>query len=108
MEIVLFRARTRPDHDASEYGRLFEQMLEKVQELPGFIDIAGFAGEDGSELALVRFDSPADVEQWRDHPDHVETRRRGREEFFDSYDITIATVSRQYDWTRSTVQQAQS
>lgn len=101
MEIVLFRVRTRPDLDEAEYGRLFEQMLERVQTVPGFVDIAGFAGEDGSELAMARFDSPEAVTQWRDHPDHVETRRRGREEFFDSYDITIATVSRQYDWARS-------
>ncbi len=107
MEIVLFRAQTRSDHDAAEYGRLFEQMLVKVQEVPGFIDISGFAGEDGTELALVRFETPEAVAQWRDHPDHVETQRRGREEFYNSYEITVATVSRQYNWARSETAQAQ-
>jgi heme-degrading monooxygenase HmoA len=106
MEVVVFRVRTRPDHDAAEYGRLFEQMLGKVQDVPGFIDISGFAGEDGTELALVRFETPEAVAQWRDHPDHVATRERGRAEFYDSYDITVATVSRSYDWARSTTAQA--
>ena len=88
MEIVLFRAQTRSDHDAAEYGRLFEQMLVKVQEVPGFIDISGFAGEDGTELALVRFETPEAVAQWRDHPDHVATRD------VDARSFTTATRSR--------------
>lgn len=102
MEIVLFRNRTRPDIDAEAYQQAFMDMLEKVAEIPGFVDIHGFAGEDGSELAVVRFESPEAMAMWRDQPDHVRTRQRGREEFFDSYDLTVATVSRQYDWTRPT------
>lgn len=103
MEIVLFQVRTRSDLDETAYVQAFEHMVVRAAEVPGFIDIKGFAAEDGSELAVARFDSPEAVAQWRDHPDHVETRRRGREEFFESYDITVAAVSRQYDWTRSAV-----
>jgi heme-degrading monooxygenase HmoA len=99
MEIVLFRIRTRADINQEEYQQAFARMLELVSQIPGFIGIEGFAGEDGSELAVARFDSPEAIAAWCDQPEHVRTRQRGREEFFTSYDITIATVSRHYDWS---------
>ena len=48
-----------------------------------------------------RFETPEAITAWRDQPDHVATRERGRGEFFESYEITIATVNRHYDWQRS-------
>ncbi len=99
MEVVLFRIRTRADVDLAEYGAAFQRMLELVSEIPGFVGIEGFTGEDGSELALATFETEEAIAQWREQPEHVATRRRGREEFFASYDITIATVHRHYGWT---------
>ena len=98
MEVVLFHIHTRPDIDEHEYQRAFERMLELVSQMPGFQGIEGYKGEDGSELAVARFDSPEAIAAWRDEPEHVQTRQRGREEFFSAYDITIATVWRHYDW----------
>jgi heme-degrading monooxygenase HmoA len=100
MEVVLFHIHTRPDVDEAAYGAEFERMLELVSTIPGFVSIKGFTGADGSELAVAKFDSEEAIAQWRDHPEHVATRERGRKEFFAAYDITIATVSRHYDWTR--------
>jgi heme-degrading monooxygenase HmoA len=101
MEIVLFRVRTRADIDTEAYERTFEQMLELVAEIPGFNRIIGYTGDDGTELAVVEFESSEAIAAWRDHPAHVQARNRGREEFFAEYDITVATVSRQYSWTRA-------
>lgn len=98
MEIVLFHIRTRPDINEQEYQRTFERMLKLVSEIPGFIGIEGFSGEDGRELAVARFESPEAIATWRDQPEHVRAQQRGREEFFAEYDITIATVWRHYHW----------
>ncbi|MGJ7441690.1 hypothetical protein [Aquipuribacter sp. MA13-6] len=38
------------------------------------------------------------VTRWREHPEHVLSRERGRREFFHRYDITVAEVTRRYDW----------
>lgn len=102
MEIVLFRITTRDDVDTQEYERAFEHMLALVAEEPGFVDIVGYVGEDGTELAVARFETPESIVRWHDHPEHLRTQQRGRDEFFDAYDITIATVHRHYDWRRST------
>lgn len=100
MEIVLFKIRTREDLDEAEYQREFEHMFELVSQVEGFKGIEGFKGEDGSELAVAKFESAEAVAEWRDHPEHVLTRARGRNEFFSAYEITIATVWREYGWAR--------
>ncbi|WP_410788217.1 antibiotic biosynthesis monooxygenase family protein [Kribbella sp. C-35] len=97
--VVLFRNRHRPGMDEAAYEKAFEQMYAIVSEMDGFISIEGFTGEDGSELALVRFDSDEAIEAWKSQPDHVRTQQRGRDEFYSSYDITVAEVTRAYSWS---------
>jgi heme-degrading monooxygenase HmoA len=48
MEIVLFHIRTREDVDQMEYERSYERMVELVREIPGFVSVDEFAGEDGT------------------------------------------------------------
>ncbi len=99
--VVLFHVHTRDGVDEAAYEADFVRMLGLAGDVPGFLGFDAFAGEDGSELALVRFEDEAAVSRWREHPEHVLTRERGRVEFFDRYDITVAEVTRQYDWRRS-------
>lgn len=100
MEVVLFRIRPRADLDQADYKATFERMWSLVSDVPGFVDIQGYGSPDGTELAVARFETTASIAQWRDQHDHALTRERGRREFFESYDITIATIHRQYDWSR--------
>jgi heme-degrading monooxygenase HmoA len=103
MVVVLFRIRLRQDADRDEYDRASERMVEIVSGLPGFVGIEGFAGADGSELAIAQFESDDAVRAWKQHPEHVTTQERGRTEFFESYDITVAEVIRHYDWSATPV-----
>ena len=75
-------------------------MVELVREINGFVSVEEFAGEDGSELAVARFENTDAIDAWREQPDHVRTRQRGRDEFFAAYEITIVTVHKQYGWPR--------
>lgn len=100
MEVVLFHITTRPDVDEAEYEAAFVRMMELVAQVPGFLGFDAFTGQDGSELAVARFEDEQALAAWRDQPEHVDTRRRGRQEFFAAYDITIATVNRHYAWSR--------
>jgi heme-degrading monooxygenase HmoA len=100
MHVVLFQIHPRSDVDELAYGAAFEEMMRLVAEIRGFVSFQGFTGEDGSELALAHFETEDAIKQWREQPRHSETRERGRHEFFESYDITIAEVSRHYHWKR--------
>jgi heme-degrading monooxygenase HmoA len=99
VEIVLFHIKTRDDIDQEEYEKTFQRMLQLVSDVPGFLGLDGFAAEDGSELAVARFESADAIAQWREQPDHVYTQERGREEFFAKYEIKIATVWKEYGWS---------
>lgn len=101
MKVVLFRTHLRDDIDAAAYQRTFERMFELVSAIPGFRGIEGFTGEDGSELAVAWFDSDESIAEWKRHPEHVAAQEQARREFFESYDITIADVGRQYEWPLS-------
>ena len=96
MIVVLFRNVLRPDIDAAEYERTFEQMYGLASQMPGFISIEGYSAPDGAELAVVKFESEETLAAWRRHPEHRKAQERGRAEFYDSYEITVATPIRTY------------
>jgi heme-degrading monooxygenase HmoA len=67
--------------------------------MAGFISIDTYAGEDGAGLAVERFESEEALQAWKTHPEHVKTQARGREAFFESYRMTVATsIIREYDF----------
>ena len=57
MVLVVFGTKMRKDADLDEYGRHSQRMNELVKQIPGFISIKGFVGEDGEEISIARFDS---------------------------------------------------
>ena len=99
MVIVLFHIKVRDDANLAAYERTSERMIEIVSAMPGFLGLEGYAGADGSELAVARFESDEAVQAWKAQPEHVRTQERGRAEFFAAYDITVADVIRHYDWS---------
>jgi heme-degrading monooxygenase HmoA len=96
--VVLFHIRPRPGRDEAEYQRTFERMLELVSGVDGFLGIEGFSGEDGSELAVAKFSTEDAIRAWKAQPEHVAAQQRGRDEFFGAYQVTIAAVTRSYEW----------
>lgn len=100
MVIVLFKAQVRAGVDLADYESTFIRMVELASEMPGFIDIEGYSAADGRELAVVCFESEKALLDWKNHPEHVATQRRGREEFFASYHITVAERIREYGYPK--------
>jgi hypothetical protein len=39
----------------------------------------------------VRFESEEALQAWKTHPEHMKVQARGREAFFESYRMTVAT-----------------
>jgi heme-degrading monooxygenase HmoA len=86
--ITIFRSRLRPGV-AAEYGPLAARMLSLAREMPGFVDFKTYEAEDGERVSIVVFDSPGAQRAWRQHPEHLEAQRRGREELYESYTIEV-------------------
>lgn len=100
MVVVIFRSRFRPDADLESYGALSAQMDEHAARQPGFISIRTYADSDGERVSVSLFDSDESVARWRSNSSHLEAQRRGREEFYEWYEIRTAAVGRSTEWRR--------
>lgn len=93
--IVVGDLKLREDAALDEYGRLVQRMYDIVSRLPGFLSVKSFKAEDGEELTIFRFASEQALEAWRTHPEHVETMKRGRAEFYSSGFLQVCKVVRE-------------
>jgi heme-degrading monooxygenase HmoA len=97
MILVVFRSRNRPDGDVEEYQRRSRRMHELVQQHPGFISIESFETPDGEEVSLELFENDESVKAWRDNPEHRDTQRWAREEFYSWYSTQVSEVIRAHE-----------
>jgi heme-degrading monooxygenase HmoA len=102
MVIALFEFRLRADIDVAEWEQTFERMVALASEMPGLISIDAYASPDGTRLAVVRFESDEALLAWKNHPEHLRAQGRGREAFFDTYKVVVASsVIREYESGRT-------
>jgi heme-degrading monooxygenase HmoA len=94
MVVVVFRSRLREGVE-QEIMKVGARMYELASSMPGFISYKDFAAEDGEGVAIVEFDSLENVTAWRDHPEHKEAQRQGREAFFSEYCIQVCELVRE-------------
>jgi heme-degrading monooxygenase HmoA len=96
MVVTIFRSRLREGIDLAALEALGMRMYELASSMPGFVSYKDFAAADGESVALVEFEDEASVLAWRKHAEHVQAQRRGREEFFAEFRITVCTPLRDY------------
>ena len=89
--VTVFRSRVRPEYEA-EYHALAPRIEELARSMSGFVDVAFFTADDGERVTIVTFASRAEHNAWRDHPEHRDAQRLGRERFYASYSIQVAEV----------------
>ena len=87
--VTVFRSRLRPGID-DEYQKVSRQMSDIVHRMDGFLDEKFFTSSDGERMTVVRFADRKSHRAWAEQPDHVEAQRRGRDEFYSCYDISVS------------------
>jgi heme-degrading monooxygenase HmoA len=87
--VTVFRSRLLPGAEAA-YGPLAEEMSRLASQMPGFIDQKFYVADDGERVTVVRFADEASHRAWARFPEHVTAQRRGREEFYSWFDISIS------------------
>jgi heme-degrading monooxygenase HmoA len=97
--ITLFRSRLRPQA-GEEYQRWARRMSELASAMPGFVSLKTFAADDGERVSIIEFESEGTHAAWRNHPEHREAQRLGRDRFYSEFQIQICSPVRRYDFTR--------
>ena len=98
--ITVFRSRLRDDVP-DEYFTLAAELRERAEQIDGFVEQKVFVAEDGERLTLVVFATEEGQQQWRTDPVHRAAQQRGRDEFYDEYDVTVCDAARRHSWTRA-------
>lgn len=99
MLVAIFRTRVRPEF-ADEYQAELERLWRIAAKQPGFLSTRKYYSDDGEALSVQEWESPEHLRAWRDHPEHAEARRRGREEFYQDFTIYICDQPRKYEFFR--------
>lgn len=95
MIVVIFRSRLRAEH-AQQYEAMAARMDALAREMPGFVSIRSYVAEDGERVSIVEFANEATAKAWREHPEHREAQRLGRERFYSEYQVQVCDETRRY------------
>jgi heme-degrading monooxygenase HmoA len=97
--ISIFRSRLRPEN-ADEFGERAARMLERARAMPGFLSYKVYRSEDGERCSIIEFESPEHLRAWREHPEHREAQRIGRERYYQEYTLHVGEPGRESRFQR--------
>ncbi|WNO53986.1 antibiotic biosynthesis monooxygenase family protein [Stakelama saccharophila] len=97
---VIFASRRTGEDDAG-YVRAAARMADLAARQPGYAGLESVRDSDGDGITISYWNDAASAAAWRDHPEHVRIRELGRARWYDSYTVTVATVTRGYRWNRT-------
>src|SRR5690554_129397 len=100
--VVVFRSRLRPGVEEA-YARRGGEIYALAEKMPGLISARDYTAEDGERVAIIEFDTEANLLAWRDHAEHRRAQAQGREEFYSSYSLQICKVERAATFDHATL-----
>ncbi|NTG46964.1 antibiotic biosynthesis monooxygenase [Agrobacterium rhizogenes] len=95
--VIFSSQRTQADNG---YAETADRMEELIATMPGYLGAESVRGADGFGITVAYFDTEESILAWRNHAEHTDARRRGREEWYSHFEVRIAKVERAYGFPR--------
>jgi heme-degrading monooxygenase HmoA len=99
MVVILFRSRLTAEA-GRDYDELAAEMERLVHDQPGYVTHKAYRAEDGERLTVVWFRDQESLRAWKTQPRHLEAQRRGREKWYQFYEMEVAEVVRTSSFKR--------
>ena len=96
---MIFVSQRRAD-DPDGYAAAAQAMAERAAAQPGFCGIDSARDVAGLGITVSYWADDAAAIAWRDDAEHTVIRDAGREQWYDSYQVIVSRVERDYAWTR--------
>ena len=96
---VIFTSIRTPGDDG--YAEAADRMFELAAEQPGFLGVESARGADGLGITISYWESREAIRAWRDHPEHREIQRKGRDRWYRTYHTRVCRVDRAYAFDRA-------
>lgn len=97
--VVIFLSRRTAVDDAG-YAAAAEAMDALAKTQPGYRGIESTRGTDRHGITLSFWADEASALAWRAHPEHKAIRDRGRDRWYDSYEVIVCAAERSYAWKK--------
>ena len=95
---VIFSSTRSPGDQG--YAETADRMVELAQKQPGFLGIESARGADGFGITVSYWESMAAIQAWRNQTDHLLAQSRGREKWYEHFEIRVAMVERAHGMRR--------
>lgn len=80
--------------DDPDYGQTAGRMVQLAFQQPGFLGVEHAGASSGITVSYWKdLDS---IRAWKNHAEHMEAQRRGREGWYEAFKTRIALVERDY------------
>lgn len=89
--LTVFRSRLR-DEARPAYVDHAARIAALARTVPGYVEHKSFTADDGERVTVVLFADRESHDAWRTQPDHVEAKRAGVRDYYESYSIAVGTV----------------
>lgn len=97
--VVCFSSqRTEGDND---YGEMADAMERLAHEQPGFLGVESARGTDGFGITNSYWTDEDAIRAWKRNIDHLGAQKRGRQDWYQTYEMRIARVERAYGFSRT-------
>lgn len=98
---VIFSAElTGEQSDA--YRIMGQQLLALAKQQPGFLGYDDFGAGDRHSFNISYWERLEDIQAWKEHAAHLPAQARGKETWYQWYEVKIARVERAYSFDSGT------
>ena len=95
---VLFVSRRTITDDG--YAKALARMEELVARQPGYLGVRSVRAADRNGITLVFFESRETAAAWGQNLEHRAVMQRGRDEWYEHYEIYYAPVERSHSFRK--------
>jgi heme-degrading monooxygenase HmoA len=101
MAVVVVFTSVRTQTHRDEYASMAAEMEQRVAGYPGFQRMESVRDPStGRGVTVAWFEDHEAVRAWRVDAEHAEAQRRGKQDFYQHYTVTVADVVREYEGPR--------
>lgn len=78
------------------YNKMADEMARLAEKQPGFLGIHSARNPDGFGITVSYWADEPSILRWKQDVDHLAAQQSGIDQWYDSYEVIIAKVERNY------------
>lgn len=91
--VIFSSQRTEGDNG---YNLMAEKMEQLAAKQPGFLGVEGVRDASGAGITISYWESLEAISNWKKNQSHKVAQEKGKQDWYQNYDVKICKVEREY------------